>query len=110
MADSEALFQRLVEAVVKNPDRPIDDYELMDDEERRLVTVLEILSPAGQTVRAVRDLGLEPVPSDANFVLVGGFGDERAAWWERAVAAYPPYAEYQQKTTRTIPVVALHRR
>ena len=21
-------------------------------------------------------------------------GDERAAWWERAVAAYPPYAEY----------------
>ena len=22
-------------------------------------------------------------------------GEERAAWWERAVAAYPPYAEYQ---------------
>jgi deazaflavin-dependent oxidoreductase (nitroreductase family) len=31
-------------------------------------------------------------------------GDERAAWWARAVAAYPPYAEYQQKTTREIPV------
>lgn len=31
-------------------------------------------------------------------------GDERAQWWERAVAAYPPYAEYQQKTDRTIPV------
>ncbi|MEY2425462.1 MAG: hypothetical protein QOI61_1034 [Actinomycetota bacterium] len=31
-------------------------------------------------------------------------GDERAAWWERAVAAYPPYAEYQQKTERKIPV------
>ena len=31
-------------------------------------------------------------------------GDERAAWWERAVAAYPPYAEYQQKTDRQIPV------
>jgi len=31
-------------------------------------------------------------------------GEERALWWERAVAAYPPYAEYQQKTTRTIPV------
>ena len=34
-------------------------------------------------------------------------GDERAAWWERAVAAFPPYAEYQQKTTRQIPVVVL---
>ena len=31
-------------------------------------------------------------------------GDEKAAWWERAVAAYPPYAEYQQNTTRQIPV------
>ena len=31
-------------------------------------------------------------------------GEERAAWWERAVAAYPPYAEYQQRTERQIPV------
>jgi deazaflavin-dependent oxidoreductase (nitroreductase family) len=31
-------------------------------------------------------------------------GDERVAWWERAVAAYPPYAEYQQRTERQIPV------
>ena len=31
-------------------------------------------------------------------------GDERQAWWERAVAAYPPYAEYQQNTDRVIPV------
>ena len=31
-------------------------------------------------------------------------GDERAEWWERAVAAYPPYAEYQEKTSRVIPV------
>lgn len=31
-------------------------------------------------------------------------GDERAAWWERSVAAYPPYAEYQTKTTRLIPL------
>ena len=34
-------------------------------------------------------------------------GDERAQWWERAVAAYPPYAEYQQKTDRQIPVFIL---
>jgi F420H(2)-dependent quinone reductase len=31
-------------------------------------------------------------------------GDEKARWWERAVAAYPPYAEYQEKTDRQIPV------
>ena len=31
-------------------------------------------------------------------------GAERDAWWERAVAAYPPYAEYQERTDRTIPV------
>ena len=31
-------------------------------------------------------------------------GEERAEWWERAVAAYPPYAEYQQRTDRVIPV------
>jgi len=31
-------------------------------------------------------------------------GDEKAQWWERAVAAYPPYAEYQEKTDRAIPV------
>jgi len=34
-------------------------------------------------------------------------GDERARWWERAVAAYPPYAEYQQRTARQIPVFVL---
>jgi deazaflavin-dependent oxidoreductase (nitroreductase family) len=37
-------------------------------------------------------------------------GDERAVWWERAVAAYPPYAEYQQRTKRQIPVFVASRR
>ncbi len=32
-------------------------------------------------------------------------GDERALWWQRAVAAYPPYAEYQDRTERLIPVL-----
>ena len=36
-----------------------------------------------------------------------GDGDERAEWWKRAVAAYPPYAEYQERTARTIPVFVL---
>lgn len=31
-------------------------------------------------------------------------GEERAAWWDRAVEAFPPYAEYQGKTDRLIPV------
>jgi deazaflavin-dependent oxidoreductase (nitroreductase family) len=34
-------------------------------------------------------------------------GDERSEWWKRAVAAYPPYAEYQEKTAREIPVFIL---
>lgn len=37
-------------------------------------------------------------------------GDERAGWWKRAVAAYPPYAEYQERTERTIPVFVARRR
>ncbi|MGW2304549.1 nitroreductase family deazaflavin-dependent oxidoreductase [Streptomyces sp. NPDC001809] len=31
-------------------------------------------------------------------------GEEREAWWERAVAAFPDYADYQVKTDREIPV------
>lgn len=31
-------------------------------------------------------------------------GKERAKYWELAVEAYPPYAEYQEKTDRKIPV------
>jgi F420H(2)-dependent quinone reductase len=34
-------------------------------------------------------------------------GDERAIWWERAVEAFPNYAEYQEKTDREIPVFLL---
>jgi deazaflavin-dependent oxidoreductase (nitroreductase family) len=34
-------------------------------------------------------------------------GDERATWWQRAVEAFPPYAEYQEKTDRQIPVFIL---
>ena len=37
-------------------------------------------------------------------------GDERQAWWDRAVAAYPPYADYQQRTERRIPVFVASRK
>ena len=43
-----------------------------------------------------------PEPWDA--VVREVSGDERAEWWERAVAVYPPYAEYQARTERVIPV------
>jgi F420H(2)-dependent quinone reductase len=35
------------------------------------------------------------------------FGDEKATWWERAVAAFPYYADYQKKTERQIPLFVL---
>ncbi len=44
--------------------------------------------------------GPEPFPTTARLVT----GEERAAWWERAVAVFAPYAEYQEKTDREIPV------
>ena len=31
-------------------------------------------------------------------------GGERAEWWDRSVAAFSPYAEYQEKTDREIPL------
>ena len=34
-------------------------------------------------------------------------GPEKDVWWERAVAAFPDYADYQKKTTRQIPVFVL---
>ncbi|HEY7225309.1 MAG TPA: nitroreductase family deazaflavin-dependent oxidoreductase [Micromonosporaceae bacterium] len=36
-------------------------------------------------------------------------GAEREQWWERAVAAFPDYAEYQKRTTRRIPLLVLER-
>ena len=44
-----------------------------------------------------------PAPFDVTVRLVTG--DEKAQWWDRAVAAYPPYAEYQANTEREIPVL-----
>lgn len=34
-------------------------------------------------------------------------GDERRVWWDRAVEAFPTYADYQRKVTREIPVFVL---
>ena len=50
--------------------------------------------------------GPEPFPAEIREVS----GTERDEWWARAVAAYPPYAEYQARTERTIPVFVARRR
>jgi F420H(2)-dependent quinone reductase len=49
-----------------------------------------------------------PEPWDAEVREVTG--EERDEWWERCVAAYPPYADYQAATDRTIPVFVARRR
>ena len=49
-----------------------------------------------------------PEPFDARARELSG--EEREEWWERAVAAYPPFAEYQEKTDRLIPVFLAERR
>jgi deazaflavin-dependent oxidoreductase (nitroreductase family) len=60
---------------------------------------------ADPTAVKIQD-GPEPFAVDVREV----DGDERATWWDRAVAAYPPYAEYQEKTSRLIPVFVARRR
>jgi deazaflavin-dependent oxidoreductase (nitroreductase family) len=37
-------------------------------------------------------------------------GAEKAEWWERAVAAFPDYADYQRKTDREIPLFVVERK
>jgi deazaflavin-dependent oxidoreductase (nitroreductase family) len=44
--------------------------------------------------------GPEPVEMTVHLTT----GEERELWWERAVAAYPSYADYQLRTDREIPV------
>jgi F420H(2)-dependent quinone reductase len=50
--------------------------------------------------------GPEPFP----VVVREADGEERERWWQRAVAAYPPYAEYQQRTSRVIPILIATRK
>lgn len=56
--------------------------------------------------RVVLQDGPEPFAVDVREVE----GAERDAWWARAVEAYPPYAEYQERTERVIPVIVATRR
>lgn len=71
------------------PDHPVWYYNLKADPQA--VTLQDGAQPFDVQVREVS-------------------GDERAQWWQRAVEAYPPYAEYQEKTSRLIPVFVASRK
>jgi len=55
-------------------------------------------------VRADPHVMIQDGPEPHDYTVREVEGDERTAWWDRAVAAYPPYAEYQERTDRRIPV------
>ena len=58
-------------------------------------------------VKADPKVDLQDGTETNDFVAREVTGDEKAVWWERAVAAYPDYADYQRKTDRQIPVFVL---
>jgi deazaflavin-dependent oxidoreductase (nitroreductase family) len=74
----------LVASMGGAPTNPVWYNNLVADPEN--VTVQDGPAPFAVTVREVT-------------------GDERALWWERSVGVFPNYAEYQEKTSRTIPVL-----
>ncbi|MGH1561285.1 nitroreductase family deazaflavin-dependent oxidoreductase [Mumia sp. DW29H23] len=53
---------------------------------------------------------LQDGPEPRDYVAREVHGDEKALWWARAVEAYPSYADYQEKTSREIPVLVLEAR
>ncbi|MGC1238149.1 MAG: nitroreductase family deazaflavin-dependent oxidoreductase [Acidimicrobiales bacterium] len=55
------------------------------------------------------DVALQDGPEPFDVEVRQISGDEYAQWWERAVAAFPPYAEYKTKTSREIPVFVASR-
>jgi deazaflavin-dependent oxidoreductase (nitroreductase family) len=53
------------------------------------------------------DVELQDGPARGDYVARLLTGEERAQWWQRAVAVWPDYAQYQTKTDREIPVFVL---
>ncbi|WP_429422256.1 nitroreductase family deazaflavin-dependent oxidoreductase [Nocardia sp. GAS34] len=58
-------------------------------------------------IKAHPEFPLQDGTATKEYVAREAEGAERAEWWARAVEAYPPYAEYQTKTDRQIPVFVL---
>lgn len=53
------------------------------------------------------EVDLQDGPEPRPFVARLAEGEEREEWWARAVAEFPPYADYQRNTDRQIPVFVL---
>lgn len=58
-------------------------------------------------IKAHPRVELQDGPVNKDYEAREVFGDEKAVWWERAVEAWPDYAQYQTKTDRQIPVFVL---
>jgi F420H(2)-dependent quinone reductase len=58
-------------------------------------------------LRANPRVEVQDGPATVEMVAREVSGAERDTWWQRSVAAYPPYADYQLKTDRLIPVFVL---
>lgn len=59
------------------------------------------------TFRTEPEVDLQDGPIKQRYRVRELDGDERRDWWDRSVAAFPNYAEYQTKTDRLIPVFLL---
>lgn len=58
-------------------------------------------------VKAHPRVELQDGPVNRDYDAREVFGAEKALWWERAVATWPDYADYQTRTDRQIPVFVL---
>ncbi|MFR9753101.1 nitroreductase family deazaflavin-dependent oxidoreductase [Nocardia sp. 004] len=58
-------------------------------------------------IKAEPHVELQDGPVTKDYTAREVFGDEKALWWDRAVAVWPDYAEYQTRTDRQIPVFVL---
>lgn len=58
-------------------------------------------------IAADPNVELQDGPVTKDYTAREVFGEEKELWWDRAIAAYPDYADYQLKTTRQIPVFVL---
>ncbi|SER63083.1 nitroreductase family deazaflavin-dependent oxidoreductase [Lentzea albida] len=58
-------------------------------------------------IKAYPEISLQDGTAKGEYTAREVDGEERARWWERAVAAFPNYAEYQEKTDRLIPLFVL---
>ena len=63
----------------------------------------------GNLIAAPDDVLLQDGPSPFAVTVREVEGAERDAWWARAVEAFPPYAGYQARTSRRIPVLVATR-